>query len=237
MAVLVKPSKGNHFLCSNYIASWGTRHNGTLEETSIELVVMVLWGIWRARNEKLWNRIFQNANHVVEDARKVLSEWKAVRSIEGPCVGRNSLARDNFTWEKPEAPALKCNMDASIHKDSRKVGVGMVLRDATGSFISAKTNWYAGLMEVREAEAIAFKEALSWIEEMGIQDVTFESDSKVVIDAVRGQREDESEFGIIIEECRRVLCNKPSFRFGFTRRQQTMLLTILLGNLVLSLVP
>lgn len=54
-------------------------------ETVVEKIAMVLWGIWRARSEKL--------------------------------------------WQKPQAPAIKCNIDATLQNDMRKTGMGMALRD------------------------------------------------------------------------------------------------------------
>ncbi|XP_075521064.1 uncharacterized protein LOC142554262 [Primulina tabacum] len=168
----------------------------------MDKIAMVLWGIWRARNEKLWNRISNTAHQVVDSAMQLLSDWKGVRGIEGSNEANRQQSNQSYTWKKPQAPTFKCNVDATLHNESRNTGMGMVLRDSMGSFISARTNAIPGLVEIKEAEAMAFKEALSWVDDMGIQEVTFGSDSKVVIDAFNSRREDDSEFGILISACR-----------------------------------
>ncbi|XP_073275463.1 uncharacterized protein [Primulina huaijiensis] len=82
-----------------------------------------------------------------------------------------------------------------------------------------KQKCFSGSVGIKDAEAMAFKEALSWIESMNVQEVIFESDSKIVVEAISSETEDNSEFGAIISECREVIRQKPSFSVCFTRRQ------------------
>ncbi|XP_075486337.1 uncharacterized protein LOC142525940 [Primulina tabacum] len=107
----------------------------TLDVSTLENIAMVLWGIWRTRNEKLWNKMVKPAEIVVSSALQLLMDWRA--------------------------------------NGSRNIGVGMVLRDSDGVFISAKTNVFVGRVGIKDAEAMAFKEALSWVEGMNVQDVIF----------------------------------------------------------------
>ncbi|XP_073025183.1 uncharacterized protein [Primulina eburnea] len=180
---------------------------------------MVLWGIWRARNDKLWNHTVKPAESVVSSAVQHLMDWRAVRNIVETQERTIQQDGESVTWKKPLAHALKCNVDASIQNDSRTIGVGMVLRDSYGLFISAKTNCFSGSVGIKNAEAMAFKEALSWIEGMDVQEVIVESDSKIVVEAISTEKEDISEFGAIISECRKVIRQRPSFRVSFARRQ------------------
>ncbi|XP_073308286.1 uncharacterized protein [Primulina huaijiensis] len=189
-------------------------------ESAVDKIAMVLWGIWRARNEKLWNRISNTAHQVVDSAMMFLSDWKGVRGIERSNETSRQPSNQSYTWEKPQAPTFKCNVDATLQNERRTTGLEMVLRDFTSSFISARTNALPGLVGIKEAEAMASKEALSWVDEdMGLQEVIFESDSKVVINAINSQSEDDSEFGILISACRVILRQLPSYKICFTRRQ------------------
>lgn len=54
---------------------------------------------------------------------------------------------------------------------------------------------------------------------MGVQEVIFESDSKLVIDVVISQRDDDSEYGTIISACQEILRKRPSDMICFTHRQ------------------
>ncbi|XP_073042037.1 uncharacterized protein [Primulina eburnea] len=165
------------------------------------------------------NRISTTAHQVVDSDMKVLSDWKGVRGIDRSNETSRQSSNQSYIWKKPQAPALKCNVDATLQNDRRNTGLRMVLRDCTGSFISARINALPGLVEIKEAEAMSFKEALSWVEDMDLQEIIFESDSKVVIDAVNSLRKDDSEFGALISACRVILRQRPSYKVCFTRRQ------------------
>ncbi|XP_075483817.1 uncharacterized protein LOC142523975 [Primulina tabacum] len=118
-------------------------------ETAMDKIAMVLWGIWRARNEKLWNRISNTAHQVVDSAMQLLSDWKGVRGIEGSNEANRQQSNQSYTWKKPQAPTFKCNVDATLQNESRNTGMGIVLRDSMGSFISAGTNAIPGLAIIR----------------------------------------------------------------------------------------
>ncbi|XP_073017727.1 uncharacterized protein [Primulina eburnea] len=122
-------------------------------EPVIDKITMVLWRIWRARNDMLWNRNSQSATQVIEPALKFLSDWRGVRSNGNSSDSRHETTSQTLNWQKPQAPALKCNIDATIQYDLRTTGMGMALQDSTGSFISARTNAFLGLVGIKEAEA------------------------------------------------------------------------------------
>lgn len=66
---------------------------------------------------------------------------------------------------------------------------------------------------------MVIKEALSWIEKMNWPEVVLESDCLVAIQAIRSNTPMRSQFGVIVEGCRRPI------------RQLTKLLCISLNGL------
>ena len=52
---------------------------------------------------------------------------------------------DNSIWQRPPTRMLKCNIDGAIFQNSNSIGVGMILRDDTGSFVAARLNYSNGL--------------------------------------------------------------------------------------------
>ena len=62
---------------------------------------------------------------------------------------------------------LKCNIDGVIFKNSNSIGISMILRDDTGSFVTAKSNYFNGLESVREVKITSLVEAIHWILFMG----------------------------------------------------------------------
>lgn len=62
---------------------------------------------------------------------------------------------------------VKANVDAAVFQDGT-IGVGCVVRDTQGQFVSARCKRMAGAWQARESEAIGMKEAMSWLKEMSI---------------------------------------------------------------------
>jgi len=69
-------------------------------------------------------------------------------------------------------------------------------------------------------EALGLHSALQWLSDMQLDNVDFETDSKLTVDAFRSSRSDLSEFGCIITSCRILFHNLFSnSRVEFVRRQ------------------
>ncbi|XP_073046220.1 uncharacterized protein [Primulina eburnea] len=116
-------------------------------------------------------------------ANDTLKEWLAVRMVE-PHLNKQQNLGSNVIWRKPLENFLKCNVDAGFDTEKRSFAVGMVVGDFNGSFIIRKTSLHHGTALVKEAEALAIHEALSWIKGMGHDKVIVESDSKTSVDAI-----------------------------------------------------
>lgn len=77
-------------------------------------------------------------------------------------------------------------MDAACVPGAGYVGIGCVIRDEFGAFVKAKSNVLRVNMQAREEEALSLKEALSWTKTFRTSKCIFESDSKILVDAVNG---------------------------------------------------
>ncbi|XP_074336246.1 pelargonidin 3-O-(6-caffeoylglucoside) 5-O-(6-O-malonylglucoside) 4'''-malonyltransferase-like [Apium graveolens] len=78
--------------------------------------------------------------------------------------------------------------------------LGCVIRDEVGAFVKARSNVLRVNMQAREAEALSLKETLSWTKTFRSSKCIFESDSKMIVDAVNGNR-GASMFDTIAEDC------------------------------------
>ncbi|KAM7497885.1 hypothetical protein LguiA_022299 [Lonicera macranthoides] len=68
------------------------------------------------------------------------------------------------------------------------------------------------------AEAISLREALSWIKDKNMSNVYVESDSQLLISAIRSDFEDSSYFGLIVNECKSLASGLVGCHFNFIRR-------------------
>ncbi|KAL8107520.1 hypothetical protein AgCh_024073 [Apium graveolens] len=100
-------------------------------------------------------------------------------------------------WLKKE---IVGNEDFQSSVQARIPGLGCVIRDEVGAFVKARSNVLRVNMQAREAEALSLKETLSWTKTFRSSKCIFESDSKMIVDAVNGNR-GASMFDTIAEDC------------------------------------
>jgi ribonuclease HI len=91
----------------------------------------------------------------------------------------------------------------------------------------AGTLWQEGHLSVIEGEAYALLEALKAMQQQGLSQVIFETDSKNVVDAIHNIHGGASEFSSIICNINRMLLANPNFVVKFIKRQANMVVHML----------
>lgn len=182
-------------------------------------VAVVCWAIWKARNELVWNQKRSQAWKVVESAKEYLKQWSTAQNRS--YVASVSPMRDGdgaSKWVKPQIDTIKVTVDAAIFKNRGEFGFGLVARDCRGDLVLAKSVLHKGVASPELAEAMAVKEALSWIKSNGWFRVVLESDSLVTVQAIRSSEHMCSPFGLVVEECRQLLRLSNNIYLYFIRR-------------------
>nr|GMC59636.1 uncharacterized protein LOC109159918 [Ipomoea batatas] len=106
-------------------------------------------------------------------------EWKYVRS--SPHLQDVSTQRSTDKWVKLGSGTLKLNIDASAHQNAFHVGMGWIFRDHQGYFFAAQVATRPGPLHPWEAEALAVREALSWLKDNQWEDVVVETDAEILV--------------------------------------------------------
>ncbi|XP_017256601.1 uncharacterized protein LOC108226171 [Daucus carota subsp. sativus] len=135
-------------------------------------------------------------------ALNMLQEWK--KAQEETCKSGTGVHVHTRQWCPPPEGWIKINIDASCRQDSEYVGVGCVVRNERGEFLRARTTLVQGRSYAREAEALSLKEALSWVKTWRTQKCIFESDAKLLVDAIHAGH-GNSIFDTIVEDCRELI--------------------------------
>ncbi|GAU16129.1 hypothetical protein TSUD_339990 [Trifolium subterraneum] len=154
--------------------------------------------------------------------------WHDWAMIQG-CLDDEQLLQQQQTaaqtvvqWQHPPPGYLKCNVDASFYDAAATTGWGWCLRDCRVRFILAGTNLMHTKLNTLEGEAMALKEALEEMMQKGLSYVIFESDSKVVVDAIHSRQVGLSEFSILISHIKSLLLLNNNFEVKFVKRQANM---------------
>jgi hypothetical protein len=126
-------------------------------------VVLLLWQIWAARNDVIWNDIHYTSTSIGRTTLDAWKQWQDVHKQPSPLVvqhRQNRVLGNNSVWEKPSETWLKCNVDAAFHERNHIITFACCVRDSHGQFIRAQTKWQRANMTVLEGEAVALLEAL-----------------------------------------------------------------------------
>ncbi|XP_060969908.1 uncharacterized protein LOC115713624 [Cannabis sativa] len=138
----------------------------------VDELLMVAWGIWKARNEFLWQGRSSQAVNVVRMARSTLYNWLlAQKSRFEPLLFDDVVASSSVCWEKPPAGMLKINTNGAIFAATTQYGTGMVIRDSHGKLIEASSSLYPRVCQPAVAEALSVKEALCWLKRRNLSNV------------------------------------------------------------------
>ncbi|XVF64157.1 hypothetical protein PTKIN_Ptkin09bG0145200 [Pterospermum kingtungense] len=198
---------------------WFFKMLATLQGFNVSKFVMVLWAIWKQRNEQLWSNSGLSAEQVVYVGLEVLYAW--LQAKEGNVrldVTAGPLCTE-VRWQKPPSSFVKCNLDAARFDGNTQLGLGMILCDDKGNFLCCQVCSVTGLFRVKEGEALALLEALKWVRHLGYQKDYFEMDAKTVTTALASSVQDLTEFGDILQSCKSVLAEENQFKVVWTRQE------------------
>jgi ribonuclease HI len=183
---------------------------------------VIIWFLWQHRNNKVWSESNATAYQI---GMQAYSYWQQWAESNGMFQELQQSARQNtadssmLQWQQPPIGTLKCNVDASFYYLAGATGWGWILRDSRGHFQLAGTNILHSPLNVLEGEAMALKEAMEAVMYRGLSHVIFESDSKLVVDAISSRQAGISEFSMLISNIQSMLRMNNYFEVKFVKRQ------------------
>ncbi|GAU33334.1 hypothetical protein TSUD_165990 [Trifolium subterraneum] len=240
------------FRCAVARDSWSAAglssvlHNATYQQTSamdhifaicsnessdtIGRVAMLLWCIWQNRNDKLLNDNVQMPRQIGRHAFDAWSDWYSVHKLQSNNVSGTTEA-DVVRWEKsaldwmPTVQIGRHAFDAwsdwySVHKLQSNNVSGTTEADVVRWEKSA-LDWQTVISSV-EGEAWALLLAMEEARHRGLNRVQFESDSKILIEAIHMKRRGNSEFLSIVRDILSIMSSFINFEVKFVRRQANL---------------
>jgi ribonuclease HI len=185
-------------------------------------VAVLLWYAWQNRNNKVWNDTCTQAQQLGTQAARYWQDWASIhgllQDLQQPAF-HATAATSIEPWQQPPQGFLKCNVDASFYNLAGSTGWSWVVRDSRGSFKLAGTNIIPTSLSVLEGEALALVEAMEEMIQRGLSFVLFESDSKLVVDAIASRQSGVSEFSLLISYIQSLLRMHNYFEVKYVSRQ------------------
>ncbi|KAG4911509.1 hypothetical protein JHK82_052113 [Glycine max] len=81
-------------------------------------------------------------------------------------------------------------------------GVGLCIRGENGNYIKSKSHIFQGIPSTSEAESVVLHCAIKWIQQLGHNNVIFESDCKTIVESFNYVTKDVSNLHVILDKCR-----------------------------------
>ncbi|XP_031120463.1 uncharacterized protein LOC116023599 [Ipomoea triloba] len=139
-----------------------------LTEDNIIYVVALLYHIWKARNSAVWDACLLRPSRVWFTAHAAAQAWKEVH------VSPHPQQQPAAVIAQPGVP--QCFIDAGFDPHSGTATVGAVLLSQHGGFVAAFNSHLPSCDSPLMAEALACKEALSWLKGRNLHSVCIYTD-------------------------------------------------------------
>uniref|UniRef100_A0A803NFE6 Reverse transcriptase domain-containing protein n=1 Tax=Cannabis sativa TaxID=3483 RepID=A0A803NFE6_CANSA len=148
-----------------------------------------------------------------------LNQWRnaqnsLIESSENGFIPGDGLEH----WVSPIHNSVKINVDAALFESNHSFGFGMVLRDSRGVLVHGRTVLKQGDVNPALAEAMGVREALSWIKTLPLHQCVLETDSLVVVQAIRSSIDMISLFGLVIKDCKELLATLRNVSIYLVKR-------------------
>ncbi|VFQ58846.1 unnamed protein product [Cuscuta campestris] len=153
----------------NDFVAWLEKIFNLFNQRDQALVFHILCSIWKTRNDRVWRGKNSTPIGTWLKAKAHFEEWW---SLAPPMAG-TPVGVTGSSWSRPRDGFVKVNIDASTGLVDDMMGVGFITRNDLGVFLAAKNKSFRGSYGPREAEAVAVKEALSWIKSKGWMQARF----------------------------------------------------------------
>ena len=169
----------------------------------LELIVTLTWCMWCNRNKSRLGSPRQSSEEMMYKAQTLLADFQVahLRCLQPKTADDSLRIPPSFPW-------YKVNTDAAVFKNSKSVGIGVVVRDHEGSVLAALSKCLPLPLGPLEVEAKAMEEAISFTIDIRLQEAIFETDSL----ALSGALTDMSTVPITIENCRGIHLKLQNFR-------------------------
>lgn len=109
-----------------------------LTQSKIRFICLGMWAIWKYRCTVVFENLQVNPSDMLTLAKKEMNEWEYFLSKSNRT--KNTGNRIRAQWCLPKSQYEKINIDASYDSKSTSyiVGIGLILRNETGTFGAAK---------------------------------------------------------------------------------------------------
>jgi ribonuclease HI len=132
---------------------------------------------------------------------------------------RRETASSAPRWSPPPEGTVHIFVDAALFPPSRRMGIGVVIRDHNGACPAACSELLEEVTSPEIAEALALRRALSLAGSEGFDKVIVASDCLSLVQRVNSLELDRSQVGVVVQDIKAMASSFASVLFIHVYRQ------------------
>jgi ribonuclease HI len=121
-------------------------------------------------------------------------------------------------WSPPPEGTVHINVDATLFSPSRRMGIGVVIRNHKGECSVACSELIQEVTTPEIAEAMALRRALALARDEGFDKLVIASDCLSVVQRVNSSEVDRSMVGVVIQDIKALASGFSSVSFNHVYR-------------------
>ncbi|KAL5555878.1 hypothetical protein UlMin_038114 [Ulmus minor] len=185
-----------------------------LKSDKMELLCILLWRIWFRRNKWIHEKIWLDDNSCLAWAQQHLEDFKTASNKQ--TIPHIPIAA--HPWKPPEMGIVKINTDAAWCNRTKKFGLGVVIRDHSGSILGSAATPVSSFVSVDVAEGWALEKGARLAKYLGFSAIELESDCLGVVMALQQQTHFISELSFVFDSINDHCNAFQQFLFSYTPR-------------------
>ncbi|XP_057418966.1 uncharacterized protein LOC130713193 [Lotus japonicus] len=186
----------------------------------LRIIALTTWAIWKERSECIFQgrppnpcaTVAKLSSSILEDYEgSIQVQDQASNAIRGQQSNRRSH------WIAPPQGRVKINVDAAFNKTTCRGAVAAICRDETGAQLMSHSRGIHAPSPL-VAEAIAIREALTLILNLGLDHAQVESDNKEIISLIKNGKS-RWEISLILQDIHSLRSGAGGVNFIWTPRE------------------
>nr|POE71608.1 putative ribonuclease h protein [Quercus suber] len=182
----------------------------------VELFSVTARTIWNQWNQVRLNKPSCSSHQISQLTKERLQEFMAVNALpHSSRTGPPTVQK----WKPPEHGLVKVNCDGARFTKENSAGVGVVIRNSEGLVLGSLLKLVPQAYSPLEIEAMAIATTLEFASALGCQRAIIETDSLVLVKALREDTEFLSAVGLVLDEIRRKVNFFNELHYSHVKRE------------------
>ncbi|XP_062005870.1 uncharacterized protein LOC133723052 [Rosa rugosa] len=192
---------------------WMLERAMSLQPQIFAKLLMIIWAIWKNRNNMLWSGTQQTAQDLMLSCVTWLEDFQKARP-----GSLKPVKHTRQKWVPATNGCYKLNVDAAFMHNQNNGGIGGVIRDATGQFVAAFARPVPCTASPKQCELLAIREGIDLLYSLQLNEVTIESDCMEAIQEIHCPDYELLANGSIVDDIHRTWGKLKGVHFDYTPR-------------------